>query len=717
MSHDKRTEAEQVEALIRTNQQLQQEIETRQKIVTSLQESERGYRSLLDTVPVGLYRSTPDGRLLEANQSLVQILGYPDLQTLLTDQAVDRYLHREDRERWRSLIEQDGLVRNWEGQLRRYDGTIIWVRNSATAVRNAAGQVRYYQGVIEDITDRKRAEEERERFTNQLNTAAEVSTELAAILDIEQLLYNVVTLLQRRFDFYHVHVYLLNEAGDDLRMQVGSGEIGRLLRQRRHHIPLDHPKSLVARAARARQIIAVDDVRLASIFLPNPLLPETHSEVAIPLIVADKVLGVLDVQDNVPGRFSQSDLDVFSTLAGQIAIAVHNAYLFDEQNRAEKILQRYAARLETLRSIDRDILAARLPETIAQVALDHIRRMIPCIRATVVEFNYDTHRAEILAIYVEGETKVETELALPAQAFNLHVLEQGCTHVVEDLDALPQLSLLEQTIRNEGVRAYMNVPLIVQDELIGSLNVGADRPNIFTADHTDIAEEVTISLALAIQYARLFEQARRDAETKARLLHEVNHRVKNNLAAIVGLLYVEQHHFQAQLAGQTLLTDLINRVEGLATVHRLLSDSHWSPILLNELTSQILESVLQMLPSDRQVVTSISPAESVYVVPKQVNNLAMVINELATNTVKYAVPVQPTVVVEVRIVAEDGQIVLEYRDDGPGFPLEVLQGKRGNVGLYLINNIVRSDLHGEVSLRNDGGAVVTLCFADMNSGD
>ena len=717
MSDERRTKAELIEALTQANQLLQQEIVERKNIEHSLQESERRYRSLLDTVPVGLYRSTPDGSLLEANQSLVQILGYPDLNTFLAGKAIDHYLHPEDRERWISSIEQNGVVRNWELQFRRYDGTIIWVRNSASVVRNDEGQVLYYQGVIEDITVRKRAEEERDRFTNQLNTAAEVSTELAVILDIEQLLYNVVTLLQRRFDFYHVHVYLLNEAGDDLRMQVGSGEIGRLLRQQEHHIPLDHPQSLVAGAARARQIIAVGDVRSTSTFLSNPLLPETNSEVAIPLIVADKVLGVLDVQDNVPARFSQSDLDVFSTLAGQIAIAVHNAYLFDEQKRAEKILQRYAFRLETLRSIDRDVLAARLPETIAEVALDHIRHMIPCIRATVVEFDYETHRAEILALYVEGETKVERDLALPAQAFNLHVLEQGCTYVVEDVDSLPQLSPLEQTIRDEGVRAYMNVPLFVQDELIGSLNIGADRPNIFTADHMDIAEEVTISLALAIQYARLYEQARRDAETKARLLHEVNHRVKNNLAAIVGLFYVEQNHLHAQPACQTLLVDLINRVEGLATVHRLLSDSYWSSILLNELVSQILKSGLQMLPSNKLVSTYVSPAESVYVMPKQANNLAMVINELVTNTVKYAVPAQPTVAVEVDIAVEDGNIVLEYRDDGPGFPPEVLEAKRGNVGLYLIYNIVRSDLHGAVSLRNDNGAVVTLRFKDMNAGD
>ena len=88
----------------------------------------------------------------------------------------------------------------------------------------------------------------------------------------------------------------------------------------------------------------------------------------------------------------------------------------------------------------------------------------------------------------------------------------------------------------------------------------------------------------------------------------------------------------------------------------------------------------------------------------------MVINELATNTVKHAAPQQPVVTIQVNISQEDETVVLEYRDSGPGFPEAIAATKRGNIGMYLIENIVHSDLHGRVSFENEHGAVVTVRF-------
>ena len=359
---------------------------------------------------------------------------------------------------------------------------------------------------------------------------------------------------------------------------------------------------------------------------------------------------------------------------GQVKFAVTISHDITNRKQAEESSQRYTARLQTLRKIERDILAARLPEKIAQVALDHIRHMIPCVRATVVEFDFEKRKAKILAAHSDGETRIESAWILSLQALNIEILQEGRIHVEKDIQSLPVPSPLEQTLLAEGVRSYINVPLIVQAELIGSLNVGADSPGSFNPDHLDIVEEVADSLAIAIQYARLFEQAQRDAETKVRLLHEVNHRVKNNLAAIVGLLYVEQNHKKHQPVCHALLSELINRIESLATVHHLLSASQWSNLRLSELATQIVDSVLQTVPSNKRASVTVSPAESVYVTPKQANSLAMVINELATNTIKYAVLTRHTVFIAVRIVAENDTILLEYRDDGPGID-EKVRGK------------------------------------------
>jgi two-component system cell cycle sensor histidine kinase/response regulator CckA len=117
------------------------------------------YRSLFDGIPVGLYRSAPDGRILHANPALVQMLGYPDLKALKTINAAQVYVNSEDRKQWQALMEREGSVSGHESRWRRYDGTIIWVRDTAHAVRDARGQAKYYEGAVEGITERKQAEE------------------------------------------------------------------------------------------------------------------------------------------------------------------------------------------------------------------------------------------------------------------------------------------------------------------------------------------------------------------------------------------------------------------------------------------------------------------------------------------------------------------------------------------------------------------------------
>ncbi|MBN2393478.1 MAG: GAF domain-containing protein, partial [Anaerolineae bacterium] len=177
-------------------------------------------------------------------------------------------------------------------------------------------------------------------FTNQLRTAADIARRLGTILDPEQLLQEVVELIQSRFGLYHAHIYLLDETEDMLKLATGSGEVGRVLRERGHSIPMNAEKSLVARAARARNAVLVVDTTLESDYMPNPLLPQTRSELSLPLMVSDTVLGVLDLQDDQARRFTEAERDTFGTLAGLVATAIQNARLFAAQQEIEaQILQ------------------------------------------------------------------------------------------------------------------------------------------------------------------------------------------------------------------------------------------------------------------------------------------------------------------------------------------------------------------------------------------
>ncbi len=165
--------------------------------------------------------------------------------------------------------------------------------------------------------------------TKDLATVAEVGTATATVLETRKLLQSVVDLTKERFDLYHSHIYLLDETGENLLLTSGAGEAGRQMVAEKRTIPLDSERSLVARAARERKGVIVNDVTQTPDFLPNPLLPDTRSELAVPMIVGGSVIGVFDVQSDQVGRFTDSDANIQTTLAAQVAVSVQNVRLFE----------------------------------------------------------------------------------------------------------------------------------------------------------------------------------------------------------------------------------------------------------------------------------------------------------------------------------------------------------------------------------------------------
>ncbi|MEZ4644082.1 MAG: GAF domain-containing protein [Chloroflexota bacterium] len=117
-------------------------------------------------------------------------------------------------------------------------------------------------------------------------------------------------------------------------LRAGTGNVGQDLPRRRHSLPVD-TKSINGRAVFEKQSVVVNDTKTSNLFKPNPLLPETRSEMAIPLMVAGQVLGVLDLQSTQPGSLREESLPVFDVVASQLAISLENARLYAEASEAE----------------------------------------------------------------------------------------------------------------------------------------------------------------------------------------------------------------------------------------------------------------------------------------------------------------------------------------------------------------------------------------------
>jgi PAS domain S-box-containing protein len=168
-----------------------QDITERKKAEQSLRESEERFRSFIENAGVGIYRSTPDGRILMANPALLVLAGYDSFEEMaLRNLETDNYEPSYPRREFRETIEREGRLSGWEVTWTRRDGSRIFVRESAAVIRGADGRALYYDGIVEDISERKKAEqalrESEERFRNLTEAAFEglVITENGRILDI-----------------------------------------------------------------------------------------------------------------------------------------------------------------------------------------------------------------------------------------------------------------------------------------------------------------------------------------------------------------------------------------------------------------------------------------------------------------------------------------------------------------------------------------------------
>lgn len=214
--------------------------------------------------------------------------------------------------------------------------------NSGDEFESLAGTFNLMANSVE--TERQTLEARVADRTRNLELAAQVGRAVSQVRDLDVMLQDACNLILREFDLYYVQVYLADPSQTTLKLEAGTGNLGTKLVERGHSLPFDS-SSINGRAAVQKSSMVISDTTQSPIFRQNPLLPETRGEMAVPLIIGDKVVGVLDMQSREPGVLSKEVLPAFEALAGQLTVAIQNSNLLAETEEARAVVEKQARRL------------------------------------------------------------------------------------------------------------------------------------------------------------------------------------------------------------------------------------------------------------------------------------------------------------------------------------------------------------------------------------
>lgn len=218
--------------------------------------------------------------------------------------------------------------------------------------------------------------------TRALEISSQVSQRLSTILNRQDLVTAVVNQVQEAFDYYHVHIYLFDEEQKNLLLVGGTGEAGEKMLQQGHKISFGN--GLVGRAGEMNTPILVADVSQEPDWLPNPLLPDTQAEAAVPIASGERVLGVLDVQESRANGLDDSDVELLRLIANQMAIALENARLYEQT-------QEQVTRETLINEINQKIVNTTTMEEAMQVAVRELGRATGAAQ-TRVKLKTNGHR-------------------------------------------------------------------------------------------------------------------------------------------------------------------------------------------------------------------------------------------------------------------------------------------------------------------------------------
>ncbi|HTX79527.1 MAG TPA: PAS domain S-box protein, partial [Longilinea sp.] len=480
---------------------------------TAVRESEEKYRTLFENIPDGMYRATPEGKFLVANQTLVRMLGYKSETELIKSHfAQDMFVPTEERKAWREKLERYGFLRNYELTLERKDGSKIHVLDNVHVVRDKRGKTLFYEGTLTDITELKQRERELEVIVNvssALRSAQTRSEMLPVILDQVTKLLNATDSM----------IWLVDPASGELVCEYGLGQALKMIGVR-----MSPDNGVVARivstGAPYLNIEKAPDLQERMKELREELF---HSVAGVPLAAYDHVLGALII--NSLSMLTPEDLRLLSVIADIAANAINRTTLHEQTlHRSEQLINVNAFSRSFAETLEVPEVFNRLHHAIEQLwpevniiylhKFDSDLKLIDCVFVSEDGKELPTSNFPPTTLDPKGKDSLSQAILTQKPIFTSHLSRQLDLAKTNRIDPTPQ--------------SVLSVPMLARGNVIGIIQVESRGRNRFTQEDAGFLSVLANTAAVAIENANLFNETRQRLE-QVQALHEIESTINSNL--------------------------------------------------------------------------------------------------------------------------------------------------------------------------------------------
>jgi two-component sensor histidine kinase len=452
-------------------------------------------------------------------------------------------------------------------------------------------------------------------------------------------------------------------------------------------------------AAQEGQPLVIQDVGSDQRFKVSPILDERpyRSIACVPIILfastaddasGDQLQGVISVQAAEPRAFADEEVSFLEVVAGELAFSMANARRYQE---TDERLHQKIRELSTLQRV-----------TAAIAATLDLRAVLNLIAGQAVQLS-SSDRADIFECDEEGKTiKLIASWGGRWDERLRRVIMRTITEghpvaVVSAFDDLrfPELAALAI---GEGYHSLFCIPLRIGERIIGAIALYTREQRYFDYEQVQLLSTFANEAAIAVENARLFKEVEHNLQIKSTLLQEMHHRVRNNLQTISALLMMQYRRLDPDAPGAAALATSAGRIQAIAAVHNLLCRNDIGITSVQEIARQVVDSARTGLVGDSPVRFAVE-GDPLLISSREATIVALIINELINNALTHGVAAQGGTVT-VAAWREDGQAVIEVRDNGPAQPPTQHKSSSG-LGLSIIETLVSADLGGSFSFRRD----------------